>query len=113
MTTELFKLKLLWISQTFSVPVVNLLTFLHDESQLGESRPEYHNTSMKKINNVRPKQHNKLVTDEERRFQLVSQSGLLKILDLAKTAPAESKLDEISLLLAIKGDSKKTLHFKI
>lgn len=40
--------------------------------------------------------------DEERRFQLVSQSGLLKILDLAKTAPAESKLDEISLLLAIK-----------
>ena len=35
---------------------------------------------------------------------LVTQSGLLKILDLAKTAPAESRLDEISLLLAIKGN---------
>ena len=42
----------------------------------------------------------------------MSQSGLLKILDLAKTAPAESKLDEISLLLAIKGNSKMKLHFK-
>ena len=39
----------------------------------------------------------------------MSQSGLLKILDLAKTAPAESKLDEISLLLAIKGKSRD--HF--
>ena len=42
----------------------------------------------------------------------MSQSGLLKILDLAKTAPAESKLDEISLLLAIKGnfEDDKTLQ---
>ena len=48
-TAEDFKLKLLWISQTFSVPVANLMTFLLDESQLGESRPEYHNTSMKKL----------------------------------------------------------------
>ena len=31
------------------------------------------------------------------------QSGLLRILDLAKTAPDQSKLDEISLVLAIKG----------
>ena len=83
--------------------MVDLLTFLLGESQLGESRPEYHNTRIK----IRLKQH-KLFTDEERRFQLVSQSGLLKILDLAKTAPAESKLDEISLLLAIKGNSKMT-----
>ena len=43
-------------------------------------------------------------SDEERRLMLVTQSGLLKILDLAKTAPAESRLDEISLLLAIKGN---------
>ena len=39
----------------------------------------------------------------------MSQSGLLKILDLAKTAPSESKLDEISLLLAIKGNFNSTL----
>ena len=58
-TTKRFKLKLLWISQTFSVPVVNLLTFLLDESQLGESRPEYHNTSMKKTN-IRPKNNKNL-----------------------------------------------------
>ena len=42
----------------------------------------------------------------------MSQSGLLKILDLAKTAPAESKLDEVSLLLAIKGNVANTLLFK-
>ena len=42
----------------------------------------------------------------------MSQSGLLKILDLAKTAPAESKLDEVSLLLAIKGNDANTLFFK-
>ena len=42
----------------------------------------------------------------------MSQSGLLKILDLAKTAPAESKLDEISLLLAIKGNFNCTLLLK-
>ena len=34
---------------------------------------------------------------------LIVQSGLLRILDLVKTAPQQSKLDEISLLLAIKG----------
>ena len=51
-------------------------------------------------------------TDEDRRFQLVSQSGLLKILDLAKTAPAESKLDEISLLLAIKGNYYGVILFE-
>jgi len=33
---------------------------------------------------------------------LIVQSGLLRILDLVKTAPLQSKLDEISLLLAIK-----------
>lgn len=33
---------------------------------------------------------------------MVVESGLLTVLDLAKTAPQQSKLDEISLLLAIK-----------
>lgn len=40
--------------------------------------------------------------EEEGQLHLVVQSGLLRILDLAKTAPTESQLDEISLLLAIK-----------
>jgi len=40
--------------------------------------------------------------EEEKKYLTVMQSGLLRILDLAKTAPQECKLDEISLLLAIK-----------
>ena len=42
---------------------------------------------------------------EEKRYLGVIQSGLVRILDLAKTAPEQSGLDEISLLLAIKGDN--------
>ena len=38
----------------------------------------------------------------ERRYFTIMQSGLLRVLDLAKTAPQEAKLDEVSLLLAIK-----------
>ena len=34
---------------------------------------------------------------------MVIQSGLVRILDLAKAAADQSKLDETSLLLAIKG----------
>ena len=45
----------------------------------------------------------KIFLDEEKKYLTVMQSGLLRILDLAKTAPQECKLDEISLLLAIKG----------
>ena len=41
--------------------------------------------------------------EEEHNYLLVVESGLLSVLDLAKTAPQQSKLDEISLLLAIKG----------
>ena len=88
----------------------------------GESLPEYPSLEQHIINQALNNEtlivtkawakESKLVTDEERRFQLVSQSGLLKILDLAKTAPAESKLDEVSLLLAIKGNDANTLFFK-
>ena len=84
----------------------------------GESLPEYPSLEQHIINQALNNEtlivtkELYLVTDEERRFQLVSQSGLLKILDLAKTAPAESKLDEVSLLLAIKGNDANTLFFK-
>jgi len=40
--------------------------------------------------------------DVETRYSTIIQSGLLRVLDLAKTAPQEAKLDEVSLLLAIK-----------
>ena len=43
------------------------------------------------------------ISEEEKNYLLVVESGLLTVLDLAKTAPQQSKLDEISLLLAIKG----------
>ena len=33
------------------------------------------------------------------------ESGLLTVLDLAKTAPQQSKLDQVTLLLAIKGET--------
>ena len=36
---------------------------------------------------------------------MVVESGLLTVLDLAKTAPQQSKLDQITLLLAIKGET--------
>jgi len=38
----------------------------------------------------------------ESRYFTIMQSGLLRVLDLAKTAPQEAKLDEVSLLLAVK-----------
>ena len=47
-----------------------------------------------------------LIAVEEKRYLSVIQSGLVRILDLAKTAPDQSKLDEISLLLAIKGSNQ-------
>jgi len=40
--------------------------------------------------------------DVEAKYFTIMQSGLLRVLDLAKTAPQEAKLDEVSLLLAIK-----------
>ena len=39
------------------------------------------------------------------------ESGLLTVLDLAKTAPQQSKLDQISLLLAIKGETDLVVTF--
>ena len=42
---------------------------------------------------------------EEAQYLSVVESGLLTVLDLAKTAPQQSKLDQISLLLAIKGQT--------
>ena len=42
---------------------------------------------------------------EEAQYLSVVESGLLTVLDLAKTAPQQSKLDQISLLLAIKGET--------
>ena len=47
-----------------------------------------------------------LIAVEEKRYLSVIQSGLVRILDLAKTAPDQSKLDEVSLLLAIKGSNQ-------
>jgi hypothetical protein len=38
----------------------------------------------------------------EEQYSLIIQSGLARILDLVKTAPDTSKLDQISLLEAIK-----------
>merc|ERR1712156_631673 len=40
--------------------------------------------------------------EAESRYHAVSHSGLLRVLDLAKTAPQEAVTDEVSLLLAIK-----------
>ena len=42
---------------------------------------------------------------EEAQYLSVVESGLLTVLDLAKTAPQQSRLDPISLLLAIKGET--------
>lgn len=42
---------------------------------------------------------------------MVVESGLLAVLDLAKTAPQQSKLDQISLLLAIKGTVLSPVNF--
>ena len=48
---------------------------------------------------------------EEAQYLMVVESGLLAVLDLAKTAPQQSKLDQISLLLAIKGTVLSPVNF--
>merc|ERR1719219_433133 len=70
-----------------------------DSQTLYESSPiQSCLTALQKLVSVRYPTH----PEEEAKYLLVVESGLLTVLDFAKTAPQQSKLDQISLLLVIK-----------